>query len=650
MSEFIYEKAKQNLVKYWGYGSFRPGQDEAILSVIEGTDTLVLFPTGGGKSLCYQVPATVLDGLTLVISPLVALMQDQVQQLNNRGIAATFVNSSLSSWEIEQRFVNARNGMYKLFYCSPERLKTTLFEAEMEKLNIDLVAIDEAHCISQWGHDFRPSYRDIRPSLEPIAESVTFMALTATATPEVRDDIIGNLSFSDPVIVSKGFDRPNLKWWVIESIKKDQKLLKAVNSASGKGSGLIYGGTRRNCERVADLITRNLGIEASAYHAGFEDQDRYTIQEKWVSGQLPLVVATNAFGMGIDKADCRYVIHYELPYSLEAYYQEAGRAGRDGEPSFPILLYNRSDYLRAEERLKKSYPQTEQLEKVYNVLCDELNLAVGSEMENPEQVSIIALKKRARLPKRIVEASLKVLNQLGIIQLMENVTPQIVLKFLASQDHIRGVIEDWSNKRKADFLDTVFRQFGAEAFQEKKSLELDYLQRKLNTSRNGVIKGLQVLQDHDQLIQFEAIGEMPLVQLAEERVSTLSFSKQELEAHRNSLLKKLDYMHGYIETSSCREVYIRSYFGEDNLEPCGHCDNCLEKDPASAAAVSRPELEKVKETLAAKASQGMAFGEISQQLATGKDDLKKVLSFMLREGMIESREDKFYWKQDLPGT
>jgi len=326
----MFEQAPKNLEKYWGYKSFRPGQDEAIRSVLEGRDTLVLFPTGGGKSLCYQVPATLLDGLTVVISPLVALMQDQVQQLKERGISATFINSTLSSWEIEQRLVNARNGMYKLLYCAPERLKTELWEAELPGLNIDLVAIDEAHCISEWGHDFRPSYREIRSSLEPVADSIRWIALTATATPEVRSDIIENLEFENPKIISKGFDRPNLKWWVVAAEKKKQKLLQAVQKASPKGSGLIYGGTRRNCEELAELIEDQLGIGTRAYHAGIEQLKRSEIQEQWLSGELPLVVATNAFGMGIDKADCRYVIHYQMPYSLEAYYQEAGRAGRDG--------------------------------------------------------------------------------------------------------------------------------------------------------------------------------------------------------------------------------------------------------------------------------------------------------------------------------
>ncbi|MDX1636989.1 MAG: RecQ family ATP-dependent DNA helicase [Balneolaceae bacterium] len=640
MSDNVFEQAGINLRKFWGFDSFRPGQDKAIRTVLEGTHTLVLFPTGGGKSLCYQVPATVVDGLTLVISPLVSLMQDQVQQLNDRGISATFVNSTLSSWEVEQRFVNARNGMYKLFYCSPERLKTDLFQAELENLDLRLVAVDEAHCISQWGHDFRPSYREIRPSLEPVSGKITWIALTATATPEVRDDIIDNLELDDPAIISKGFARTNLNWWVTHTRKKEEKLLEAVKKASSRGSGLIYGGTRYNCEHLSKLISGKLGIKTAPYHAGFEDAERRWVQEQWISGQIPLVVATNAFGMGIDKADCRYVIHYEMPYSLEAYYQEAGRAGRDGKKSYPILIYQEADATKAENRLKDSYPARPQLQKVYDVLCDELDLAVGSEMDSAEQVSLPALEKRSNLSRKVVHSGLNVLSQLGVIQLMEHIAPQVALQFVASEQRILDLINRWSNKRKAAFLDTIFRQFGAEAFTNRKYLELDYLERKLDLSRNQVLKGLQVLQNHDQVIQFESIGEMPLVLLNEERVSTLPFTREELEGHRNNLLKKLDYVKGYVETTGCREVYIRHYFGEEDLTPCGHCDNCLKS--TEKPGITDNDLQTVKELLVVE--DGVPFEQIAHATGTSRSELKRVLSFLVREDKVETRNDKFYWK------
>lgn len=641
MHKELFDKAVQNLRDYWGYESFRPGQDDAILSVLRGQNTMVLFPTGGGKSLCYQVPATVFGGMTLVISPLVALMQDQVQQLNARGISATFINSTISSWEVEQRLVNARNGMYKLLYCAPERLKTNLWEAELPKLQIDLVAIDEAHCISEWGHDFRPSYREIRPSLESIANEVTWIALTATATPEVREDIRENLEFDDAAVISKGFERPNLKWWISQTGQKEKRLLTAVKKASRKGSGLIYGGTRRNCEELAQKIEQKLGINTKAYHAGVDASVRQQIQEDWIEGALPLVVATNAFGMGIDKADCRYVIHYEMPYSLESYYQEAGRAGRDGKESFPLLLFKPSDAIVAEKRIKDSYPEKKQLQHTYDALCDSFGLAVGSEMEKSEEVSIEALSKRAGFSKKVVRSSLKVLNQLGIIHLIEHITPQIGVRFIVSQDYVRDKIDTLENQQKASFLDTLYRQFGTEAFGEMKYLELDYVQRKLNVSPNAVKKGLQVLQDHDHMLLYKDIGELPLVQLIEERQDRLPLSKNELERHRNSLLKKLEYMVGYIKTDSCREVYIRRYFGESEIQACGHCDNCLESD-LKAVQITEEDIRHIRNSLHEGAK---TFQQLRQAVKWGEDKLKKSLSFLIREEKVEWESERYHWKK-----
>lgn len=640
MNHITMTEAREALKKYWGYSSFREGQDEVIRAVLEQKDTMVLFPTGGGKSLCYQLPAVVTEGLTVVISPLVALMQDQVQQLNNRNIAATFINSSISSWEVEQRLVNARNGMYDLLYCAPERLQTSLWQAELPKLDINLIAIDEAHCISEWGHDFRPSYRDIRPALESIADSVCWMALTATATPEVRTDIQNNLELSDPVVVSKGFDRPNLKWWVLSSQQKDKKLMTAVRKASGTGSGLIYAGTRRNCEELSAKIQKQLGIETKPYHAGKEPGDRERIQQRWVEGNLPLVVATNAFGMGIDKADCRYVFHYEMPYSLEAYYQQAGRAGRDGEESYPLLLFKSSDLRIAEKRIKDSYPKREQLQRVYDALCDTLNLAVGSEMEIAKELSIDLLAKRAGFSKRIIRSALNVLNHLGIIELIEHITPRIGVHFVANRDYIRELINNSENERKRFFLDTLLRQFGGEAFAEMKYLDFDYVRGKLNVSPNAVKKGLQVLQDHDQILSFHSRGDLPLVKLLEERQSVLRLSKKELEQHRNTLLKKLEYMQGYIETEGCREVYICQYFGEDKVTPCGHCDNCLENKNEKEVQFMDSDLLSIKQALR---KGGKTIPHLCRQFGWSRSRVKKSLSYLIREEKVKAKEEKYIW-------
>jgi len=642
MSTKLPEETYKNLKKYWGFDSFFEGQKQAIHSVLKGDDTLVLLPTGGGKSICYQIPATILEGMTLVISPLISLMQDQVQQLNERGISATFINSTLSSWEVDQRVANARNGMYDLLYCAPERLQTRLWQAELPKLNINIIAVDEAHCISEWGHDFRPSYREIRPSLEVVESTVCWMALTATATPKVRDDIIRNLQFRDPAIISKGFQRPNLKWWVLEGPKKDKNLLKSLKKAAHIGSGIVYGGTKRNCERLAKKISGELGINSAAYHAGLDGPERNTIQEQWISGELPLVVATTAFGMGIDKSDCRFVIHHQMPYSLEAYYQQAGRAGRDGHESYPLLLVSESDAHRAEKRIKDSYPNKEQLQQVYDAVCDTLNLAVGSVQDEMQEISVEALKKRTDLSLHIIRAALETLKHLGIIEKVENTVPKIGLQFIVNPDYIRSFIKEEKNQQKSEFLDVLYRQYSGEAFAEMKYLDRNYIQRKLETTKNGVIKGLQVLQNHDHILRFEALGELPLVRPVEARRKTLSFSTKELEKHRNNLLQKLDYMIGYVETEGCREAYIRRYFGEENVAPCGHCDNCLKDTDVAPEAPSSRDIRNLREIL----TEGkMSINEIKNRLKWKSRKTEYLLSYLLRENKVTEKGEQYYWKE-----
>jgi ATP-dependent DNA helicase RecQ len=569
-----FKKAELNLKKFWGFDAFRSGQDEVVRSVFEGNETLVLFPTGGGKSLCYQVPATVFEGMTLVISPLVALMQDQVQQLKSKGVSATFINSTIPSFEVEQRLVNARNGMYKLLYCAPERLKTLLWEAELPNLHIDLVAIDEAHCISQWGHDFRPSYRDIRTALEPIAKQTRWIALTATATPEVQKDIVASLGFEEPAVISRGFARPNLKWWVIQSPQKKQKLEESVTKGAQQGDGLIYGGTRKNCEQLAGRFSR-MGIKTEAYHAGIEPEERKLIQQRWISGETPLVVATNAFGMGIDKPDCRYVIHEEMPYSLEAYYQEAGRAGRDGEESFPILLYRPSDYEKAKERLDQNYPTLDELEHSYQILCDSFQLAVGSQMEESQPFEIEQLMKRGKLAYGKARSSVRLLNQFDIIAMQEDVKPAVCLQFTLSPAAIKSFRERCENDQKAEFTDKLERMFGAMAFNEMTELDEAIVLEKLGVRRNALIKALNVLMQNDKILIFEMHKQRSLVKVLEARSRKLTLTKKEVEAHRNNLFRKLEHMHGFVLTETCREVYLRNYFGDTAAKPCGHCDNCL---------------------------------------------------------------------------
>ena len=646
--QYSFATAQQNLQSFWGFEDFRSGQDEVVQSVLEGNDTLVLFPTGGGKSLCYQVPATVFEGITLVISPLVALMQDQVQQLKNRGISATFINSTIPNYEVEQRLVNARNGMYKLLYCAPERLATPLFQAELEKLNIELVAIDEAHCISEWGHDFRPSYREIRSNLESIAESTRWIALTATATPEVKEDIISSLGFEDPTIISKGFSRPNLKWWVFHTENKKEKVFSSVKKAAEKGDGLMYGGTRKNCEFWADRFSKN-GLESEPYHAGIESELRKEIQSRWISGETPLVVATNAFGMGIDKPDCRYVIHEEMPYSIEAYYQEAGRAGRDGEESFPILFYRDSDFVKAQKRIEENYPTWEQLQKVYTILCDVLMLAVGSGMREMSAFEIAKVQNRSRLPMSVCVSSIRLMEQFGILATQSEIPPMASVQFTLSPEMMGKFKERCQNPEKAEFVDKLERMFGHHAYADMVDLELEMVLQKLSVSRNAFIKALNVLMQNDHVLMFTVYPERNLIKLLNARSKEVPVTKPEVESYRKNLLKKLDLMNGYARTKGCREVYLRTYFGDMDANPCGHCDNCT-KGLQEEEEISSEDIRKTYDILIEERKN---IDELKKITGWQKARLKGALQYLVEEEVIisDSTREGYYIqsKEDSSG-
>lgn len=627
--------AEEALKKYWGFDSFRPGQDEAVQSVLEGNETLVLFPTGGGKSLCYQVPAMVLDGLTIVLSPLVALMQDQVDQLQKLGIRATFINSTISSYEVEQRLVNARNGMYKLLYIAPERLATDRWKVEQSNLNIKLIAVDEAHCISEWGHDFRPSYRKIREEFGELDDDIRWVALTATATPEVKEDLLKSLQFENPKIIAGGFKRENLHWWVNQSDKKRDVLVNAVRKGVKMGSGIIYSSTRKDCENWASFFT-NRGIISKPYHAGLENKDREKIQNEWIRGDFPLVVATNAFGMGIDKPDCRFVVHYTLPFTLEAYYQEAGRAGRDGEISYPILIYKESDVSTLKSRILQAYPQYETLQKVYDGLCDELNLALGSEHEKSESVDYSAITKRSRIQPSELKVSLQVLQRLEVVELTEFYRPQIGIQFEIETRYTDQFIQKCDEK-KGLFVETLVRLFGPRSFNEFHYLDTALLLDKLNVNQNQLIKALNVLSDYDKILSFREVGEKPLVRLLNPRMQKLQIDHNKAYHYRDVLLKKLDYMAGYASTEGCREVYLRNYFGETTADPCGNCDNCVNRNKEEIKPVTNRDIDEIRELLK---NENKTAKELQSETKWDRQKLKSVVHYMEREQLISKVEDE----------
>lgn len=636
MEPDLFEHALNNLKKHWGFDAFRPGQDDVVRSILAGKETVVLFPTGGGKSLCYQVPATVLPGLTLVISPLVALMQDQVDQLKRHGIAAAFINSTISKYEVEQRLVNAANGMYSMLYCSPERLETPLFRAEAPNLNIQLVAVDEAHCISEWGHDFRPPYRKIRQNIDESVGAVKWMALTATATPEVRDDIIEVLGFKSPEIISKGFERKNLKWWVDVTEQKTTRLLKMVRKAPG--SGLIYAGTRRVCDELAALI-RHEGITCESYHAGLAAEDRKRIQAQWIDNTLSVVVATNAFGMGIDKPDCRYVIHYDMSHSLEAYYQEAGRAGRDGKESYPTLLVKKSDLGIARKRVRESYPDHEILNSVYQALCDSLHLAVGSEHEEIEHVVMTSLVKRSGLHPNLIRSSLRVMTRLGVLEMNEIAPPKIGVHFILDRELLTGMVHGYQNEAKVEFADHLLRLYIPEALSETYYLDQDTVVSKMGITLNGMLKGLEVLQS-EGILTYHLQADDPYVKLIEPRTAKIPISRTDSEKFRNIQLDKLEKIIGYAQTTTCRSLYIRKYFGEKKVpQKCGFCDRCLQEKSNTGQGTSA----QIRLVSGYLSSGPKTMEQLLELTKLNADTIQKILKWMSSQrDIVYSRTDNTF--------
>ena len=629
-NDHLFGRAQANLKSYWGFDDFRPGQEDVVRSVLSGNHTLVLFPTGGGKSLCYQVPATVLDGLTIVISPLVALMQDQVFQLQQRGIAATFVNSTISRNEVEQRLINARNGMYKLLYCAPERLETTIWQNMMTDLGVSMIAIDEAHCISEWGHDFRPIYRRIPEMMAPVAGNIRWLALTATATPEVRSDIISALKLEDPQIISRGFNRPNLQWWVIHEEQKKRRIKEILSRATG--SGLIYAGTRAGCEHISDWLTRQ-GWHCEPYHAGLTSQEREDIQNRWIDGNLPLVAATNAFGMGIDKPDCRFVIHYDISKSMEAYYQEAGRAGRDGKESYPILLVRPADLQAAKKAIKDSWPDRKQLSLVYNAVCDHWNLAAGSEMEEVKKIDLDQIQKRSGLSRRLSWSGIRIMDQLGIIKLAKMEEPKVGVRLLSSRDGLQDRLSRMDKPGKREFTDHLSRMMGPSVHERMVYVDERHVLNHLQVTGKMMANGLEVLQK-EGLLEYEFIRNEPVGRILEARYQRFPHSDREILVHRERLLKKLDYMIGYVETKSCRSRYIRMYFGEKDVpENCGKCDNCRHQRDNQ---VTKDDVQKVKSLLH---EEPMGFQVLQKRTRWRRIHLKKVLAYMMREEEVTLLED-----------
>lgn len=551
----------QALNQYFGYNDFRTGQAEIIDSILSGNDTLAILPTGGGKSLCYQIPALVCHGTAIVISPLIALMKDQTDALIKKGINATYINSSIEYNEIIERFDKAASGEYKMIYIAPERMETNIFKRFLSQSNISFLAIDEAHCISQWGHDFRPAYLKISTIINSII-NVPKIALTATATKKVRQDIIELLHLKNVNEFVKGFDRPNLNWIVEISLSRESKLSRAkrIISNTSSGSSIIYCGSRKRVENTASKL-KEFGINIEAYHAGMKQNIRKAVQERFISGKTTNIVATNAFGMGIDKPDVRNVIHLDLTPNLEAYYQEAGRAGRDGLESNCYILYDDLQDKKLQDFfIDINYPLEEDFHKVYNMILD---YADSGEL----MFSDLKIANFLELSDSVVT---NIINYLEREDVIERIIPneRIEIQFKDDIEQFREFYRNTNQTRK-DTLEQLMRATGNLERSEKLIINPKELRTKYNLTEYNLLDCLNALQISD-LISYNKNDKKGL-----NIVNTqykLDYGK--IKFAKELAIEKLDFMINYTETSVCKRAFILNYFGETIPAKCGKCSSC----------------------------------------------------------------------------
>jgi ATP-dependent DNA helicase RecQ len=623
------------LKKYWGFDGFRPLQDEIIQSVLNGEDTLALLPTGGGKSICFQVPAMVMDGICIVVSPLIALMKDQVENLKAKGISAIAIYAGMGKREIDILLDNCIYGNVKFLYLSPERLLADLVKARIGYMNVNLIAIDEAHCISQWGYDFRPPYLKIK-DLREIHPKVPILALTATATPYVREDIAQKLELRQPAIFVKSFERRNLSYVVFDLEDKHQKMLEVAKNV--KGTGLIYVRNRRETTEVAYFLQRN-GIAADFYHAGVEKDLRFKKQEDWKKDIIRIMVATNAFGMGIDKPDVRFVIHLDLPESLEAYYQEAGRAGRDEKRAFGILLANKSDQLILNAKYADSYPTVAEIKKTYHYLGNYFQLAFGSGEGLTFGFDVADFCKKFKLPVVKTLAALKFLERDGYIALSENVfLPSRLMFTVSHEDVYRFQIE---NAGYDPLIKTIQRSYGG-AFDGYVKIKESDLSNRLKISFNDVVGHLNRLQQLE-LISYIPQTDQPQLQFVLPRAdqTRLDIDSKFIKLRQEIQQQQIKAVLSYAANSVCRSQQLLHYFGELAAAKCGFCDICLAERKLEDKEILKDKIDFEIVTLLKSAH--FELDEVMLNLKSGTQTEKiDRIRELLDAGKIKTDGKKYY--------
>ncbi len=628
----IKEEIHRLLKKFWGYDQFRPLQEDIITSVLEKNDTLALLPTGGGKSLCFQVPGMVLGGTTLVISPLIALMNDQVQALRRKGISAVAISAAMDFREIDVALNNAAMGHVQFLYVSPERLQNENFRQKLSYLPITLIAVDEAHCISQWGYDFRPSYLKVS-ELRAFFQNVKIIALTASATSAVIEDIQLRLEFKNQKVFRQSFARNNLRYVVQLEENRVERLFKLMTNIPG--SGVIYVRNRKKTEEFAAFLKKK-GISALAYHAGLKYEDRQKIQENWINNKARVICATNAFGMGIDKPDVRFVVHFDLPDSLEAYFQEAGRAGRDGDTGWCTIFFTKADQQRLLDNFKQAFPEPDQIRQVYQAICNYYQVAVGAGEGFNVEFDIDRICGSYNLPAVLVYNSIKFLEKESYLSLVDG-------GFEPSKIHISASKEDLYDfqirfPKFEPLVKTILRSYGG-LFENYVFINEKELAYRVKISAATVEEYLRHIA-REGMITYIPQGSLPRLIFLQDRVHPkfLEFNPDNYHKLKEQHNKRIQAVIDYTSNNHvCRQVQLLMYFNEFNFADCGHCDVCIAKRPKNYDSV-RAKLQKLLK------ENPLSIDKIKAEMgATGSDETWiKVFNELIDDGVVKEKEALYY--------
>lgn len=613
------------LNKIWGFSHFRPLQEDIVDNAINGKDTLALLPTGGGKSICFQVPGLAREGVCIVVSPLIALMQDQVNQLEKRGVRAKAITSLMSHREIDLTLDLARFGGLDFLYTSPERLKSRTFIERFKLMQVSLIVVDEAHCISEWGHDFRPPYREIA-LLRKYQPNVPMMAVTATATQEVKEDIIEQLNLKSPSVFEASFSRENLSYEVYVVQNKENAVVKWIQKFPDF-CGIIYCQTRKSVKELANQLALN-GIQTGIYHGGLDAESRKSMMENWLSNRVPIMIATNAFGMGIDKPDVRYVLHYEFPNNLEAYFQEAGRAGRDGKSSRTLVLIKDDEMEKHKLLIEQQFPPIETIKSTYRALCNYLHLAIGSGEGETFPIQLNTLCSTYRLELIPTFQSLKILEMNGDILFSESVFTPTKLKFLVGNTSLYSFQIKY--ERVSKLIAFLTRSYPG-IFDYYFAINEDFVSKKIGVTESELVKQLEFLEKNG-MVDISWKSDAPKVTFLHERLPddhmrlTDEVYRNRKERAFNRFAKASEYVTG----THCREQFLLAYFGQTS-QPCGRCDYCK-----SQRKVQKTMLEIASIIVFQLKSNPKSFLELENKIGEQyNSEIKQALQHLLMEQKIE---------------